>query len=68
MHTDLDFAQFMCQGYYTQTMVPGMVWKDGALTIQSILGCCRGDNPDLGFVKRKEFSIGLDGSFQWEDW
>ena len=63
LHTDLDFTDYyMYQGYYTQTNGAWYGWKDGASTIQST-DARRGDNPDLGFVKRKEFSIGLDGSF-----
>lgn len=63
LHTDLDFADYyMYKGYYTQTSGAWYGWKDGASTIQST-DSRRGDNEDLGFAKRKEFSVGLDGSF-----
>lgn len=63
LHTDLDFTDYyMYQGYYTQTSGAWYAWKDGASTIQST-DSRRGDNEDLGFAKRKEFSVGLDGSF-----
>lgn len=63
LHTDLDFTDYyMYKGYYTQTSGAWYGWKDGASTIQST-DSRRGDNEDLGFAKRKEFSVGLDGSF-----
>lgn len=63
LHTDLDFTDYyMYQGYYTQTSGAWYGWKDGASNIQST-DTRRGDNENLGFAKRKEFSVGLDGSF-----
>lgn len=63
LHTDLDFTDYyMYQGYYTQTSGAWYGWKDGASNIQST-DARRGDNENLGFAKRKEFSVGLDGSF-----
>lgn len=63
LHTDLDFTDYyMYQGYYTQTSGAWYGWKDGASNIQST-DAHRGDNENLGFAKRKEFSVGLDGSF-----
>lgn len=63
LHTDLDFTDYyMYKGYYTQTEGAWAGWKDGASSIQST-DARRGDNPDLGFVKRKELAVGLDGSF-----
>ncbi|NDV80879.1 SusC/RagA family TonB-linked outer membrane protein [Bacteroides sp. 51] len=63
LHTDLDFENYyMYKGYYSQTEGAWYSWKDGASSIQATESR-RGSNPDLGFVKRKEFSIGLDGSF-----
>lgn len=63
LHTDLDFTDYyMYQGYYTQTSGAWYGWKDGASNIQST-DARRGNNENLGFAKRKEFSVGLDGSF-----
>lgn len=63
LHTDLDFTDYyMYKGYYTQTGGNYFSWKDGASTLQSTVSK-RGDNPELGFVKRKEFNAGLSGSF-----
>ena len=62
LHTDLDFSSFyMYKGYYTQTDGAWYGWKDGASSIQST-DARRGDNPELGFVKRKEVNVGLDAS------
>ena len=57
LHTDLDFTDYyMYQGYYTQTSGAWYGWKDGASNIQST-DTRRGDNENLGFAKRKEFSV-----------
>lgn len=62
LHTDLDFGSYyMYKGYYTQTDGAWYGWKDNASSIQST-DSRRGDNPDLGFVKRKEFNVGLETS------
>ena len=62
LHTDLDFSSYyMYKGYYTQTDGAWYGWKDDASSIQST-DSRRGDNPDLGFVKRKEVSVGLEAS------
>lgn len=62
LHTDIDFSSYyMYQGYYTQTNGAYYGWGDGAYTMQST-DSRRGDNMDLGFVKRKEINIGLEAS------
>ncbi len=61
--TDLDFdSYYMYQGYYTQSDGAWYSWKDGAASMQST-DARRGDNPDLGFAKRKEVTVGLEGRF-----
>lgn len=62
VHTDLDFSSYyMYKGYYSQTEGAWYGWKDGTSSIQST-DSKRGDNPDLGFVKRKEVNVGLEAS------
>lgn len=61
LHTDLDFDYYMYKGYYSQTEGAWFGWKDGASNMQST-DSRRGDNADLGFVKRKEFNVGIDAS------
>lgn len=62
LHTDLDFdSYYMYKGYYIQTDGAWYGWKDGAANMQST-DSRRGDNPDLGFVKRKEINVGLETS------
>lgn len=62
LHTDLDFTSFyMYKGYYTQTEGAWYAWKDDASKIQST-DSRRGENPDLGFVKRKEVNVGFEAS------
>lgn len=62
VHTDLDFSSFyMYKGYYSQTEGAWYGWKDGTSSVQST-DSKRGDNPDLGFVKRKEINVGLEAS------
>ena len=62
LHTDLDFTSFyMYKGYYTQTEGAWYSWKDNASSIQST-DSRRGENPDLGFVKRKEVNVGFEAS------
>ncbi len=59
LHTDLDFASYyMYQGYYSQTDGTIFGWKDNASSLKGTESR-RGDNPSLGFAKRKEISIGL---------
>lgn len=63
LHTDLDFSDYyMYQGYYTQTDGAWYSWRDGSSSLQST-DSRRGDNPDLSYAKRKEFTVGLEGSF-----
>ncbi len=61
LNTDLGIDNYyMCQGYYTQNGDYGGSWYDGQ-TIQSTKKV-NGTNEDLGFIKRKEFSINLKAS------
>lgn len=62
VHTDLDFSSYyMYKGYYSQTEGAWYGWKDGSSSVQST-DSKRGDNPNLGFVKRKEVNVGLEAS------
>lgn len=66
LHTDLDFdSYYMYQGYYSQTDGSYYGWKDGVSTLQTT-NSRRGDNPELGFVKRKELNVGLEASL-WKN-
>ncbi len=61
LNTDLGIDNYyMYQGYYTQNGDYGGSWYDGQ-TIQSTKKV-NGTNEDLGFIKRKEFSINLKAS------
>ena len=51
----------MYKGYYSQTEGAWYGWKDGSSSVQST-DSKRGDNPNLGFVKRKEVNVGLEAS------
>jgi len=61
LNTDLGIDNYyMYQGFYTQNGDYGGSWYDGQ-TIQSTKKV-NGTNEDLGFIKRKEFSINLKAS------
>lgn len=54
---------YLYQGFYGNTATLGgfYTWRDGAAGGRTTLSGAA-DNPDLAFVKRNEFSIGIDGS------
>jgi len=61
LNTDLGIDNYyMYQGYYTQNGDYGGNWFDGQ-TIQAVKKM-NGMNEDLGFIKRKEFSVNLKAS------
>lgn len=61
LHTDLDINDYyMYQNIYTSTGA-WWGWCDGA--VEQSFDARRGGNPDLTFIKRKEISAGINGSF-----
>lgn len=62
LHTDLDVNNYyLYQSIYTQTDGAWYSWRDGALNRST--DSRRGENLNLSFAKRKEISVGIEGSF-----
>lgn len=62
LNTDLDVSNyFLYESIYSQTDGQWFSWRDGALNRST--DARRGENLDLGFAKRNELSVGLEGAF-----
>jgi TonB-linked SusC/RagA family outer membrane protein len=63
LHQDLDISDYyMYQGYYQFSPSTGWYqWADGTVGGPTSTSQ-RGSNPELGFITRKEFRVGLDAT------
>ena len=63
LHQDLDITDYyLYKGYFTNNTSTGWYqWHDGSAG-GSTTGSRRGDNPELTFITRNEFRVGLDAS------
>lgn len=61
INEDLDIANYYMYDYVFTATGQWWGWSETAQSMQTSLST-RGSNKDLGFVKRKEFRIGLDAS------
>jgi len=62
LNTDLDVSNYyLYESIYSQTDGAWFSWRDGALNRST--DARRGENLDLGFAKRNEVSVGLEGAF-----
>jgi len=62
LNTDLDVSNyFLYESIYSQTDGQWFSWRDGALNRST--DARRGENLDLGFSKRNELNVGLEGAF-----
>ncbi|MFC6859942.1 SusC/RagA family TonB-linked outer membrane protein [Zunongwangia atlantica] len=61
LNQDIDITDYyMYQGYYDDS--GWYRWRDNTMGGATVLSE-RGSNPNLGFVKREEYRVGLDGAF-----
>ncbi|WP_417887547.1 SusC/RagA family TonB-linked outer membrane protein [Zunongwangia sp.] len=61
LNQDIDIAEYyMYQGYYDDS--GWYQWRDNAMGGATVLSE-RGSNPNLGFITREEYRLGLDGTF-----
>lgn len=62
LNTDLDVnSYYLYESVYNQTDGSWFSWRDGALNRSTDIR--RGENLDLGFAKRSELNLGLEGAF-----
>lgn len=62
LNSDMDISEYyLYETYYTQINGAWYSWRDG--TLQKTTDSRRGGNKDLGFIKRKEISIGAEAIF-----
>ncbi len=57
---DDDDEYYLYQGYYDDSN--WFTWRDGTMGGSNSVLSKRGSNPDLNFVTRKEFRVGLEGA------